>query len=504
MAMPAARICRAFAAAANVADGCTEEASLEMGIIEVSLEEYQPFMIQICVICVICGLIDSSSVRRIAMKIAHFVQRYPPALGGSESYFQRLSRYFADRSYSVDVWTTTAFDLEAFWSRKARELTAGLEGDQGVQVRRFGLSRWPLRRYLLKAASFIPERTWQCLTLPCNPVSFGMWKATAMAERFDLVHATAFPYAWPIVCARRLARRRRIPFLLTPFLHLGDPDDPTDRTRRSYTSPALASLLHSADRIFVQTPSERDAMLALGIPEARVILQGLGVEPAECTGGNRHRFRKKWNLRPEDLVVGHLANLSFEKGTIDLLQASARAWSKGTKFRLVLAGPSMPNFRRFFEGSEFKERVTLTGALTDPQKRDFFSGIDLFALPSRSDSFGLVLLEAWANGVPNIAYRAGGIADVIQHECDGVLVKCGSAEALAGGITRLVSDSNLRRQLGEHGRERVGRHFRWADKLALVEQVYEEVIARSPQRKQGKSRACAAGSKPLAHNTNFR
>jgi glycosyltransferase involved in cell wall biosynthesis len=429
------------------------------------------------------------------MKIAHFVQRYPPALGGSEAYFQRLSRYLADRSHSVKVWTTTALDLEAFWSRKARQLAPGTEEDHGVQVRRCALSRWPLRRYLLKAASLIPGRTWQCLTLPCNPISFGMWKATATAERYDLVHATAFPYAWPIVCARRLARRQRIPFLLTPFLHLGDPDDASDRTRRSYTSPALASLLRSASRIFVQTPSERDAVLALGIPESRVILQGLGVEPSECTDGDRQRYRKEWNLKPEDVVVGHLANLSYEKGTIDLLQASARAWGGGAQFRLILAGPSMPNFRRFFERFEFKERVQLTGVLSDRQKRDFFAGIDLFALPSRSDSFGLVLLEAWANGVPNIAYRAGGIADVIQHERDGLLVKCGDVEALSAAITRLTEDANLRRRLAEHGRERVQRDFRWTDKLVLVEQVYEDVTAA----------ACGfAGSLPLAGHKNIR
>ncbi|HLW65265.1 MAG TPA: glycosyltransferase family 4 protein [Gemmataceae bacterium] len=427
------------------------------------------------------------------MKIAHFVQRYPPALGGSEAYFQRLSRYFAD-SHSVDVWTTTALDLEAFWSCNARELAPGTENNHGVQVRRFPLSRWLLRRYLLKAASFLPERTWQCLTLPCNPISFGMWKATSTTERFDLVHATALPYAWPIVCARRLARRQRIPFLLTPFLHLGDPDNASDRTRRSYTSPAFASLLRSADRIFVQTPSERDAVLALGVPETRIILQGLGVEPAECTGGDRQRFRKDWKLSPHEVVLGHLANLSYEKGTIDLLQASAKAWGRGAQFRLILAGPSMPNFRRFFADFEFKERVQLTGVLSDQQKRDFFAGIDLFALPSRSDSFGLVLLEAWANGVPNIAYRAGGIADVIQHERDGLLVKCGDIEALDEGMTRLVNDADLRRRFGEYGRERVQRDFRWADKLARVEQVYEEVSGRSPQRQQGRSLAGAAGS----------
>ena len=67
-------------------------------------------------------------------------------------------------------------------------------------------------------------------------------------ERFDVVHATAFPYAFPIACARRLARRVGAPFVLTPFLHLGDPDDPNDRTRRAYTQPALVEPEHRDHR----------------------------------------------------------------------------------------------------------------------------------------------------------------------------------------------------------------------------------------------------------------
>src|SRR5262245_43810607 len=139
-------------------------------------------------------------MRRTAMKIAHFIQRYPPALGGSEAYFERLSRHLCDRGHSVQVWTTAALDLEAFWSRRGQMMPEGSEQNDGVMVRRFPLSRWPLRRYMLKALSFIPERTLQCLTMPCNPISLGMWRATNSAQRFDLVHATAFPYAWPIVC----------------------------------------------------------------------------------------------------------------------------------------------------------------------------------------------------------------------------------------------------------------------------------------------------------------
>ena len=115
------------------------------------------------------------------------------------------------------------------------------------------------------------------------------------------------------------------------------------------------------------------------------------------------------------------------------------------------------------------------GVLDEQQKRDFFAGIDVFALPSRSDSFGLVLLEAWANGVPNVGYRAGGIAWVIRHEQDGLLVKCGDIAALSQALLRLVQDGELRRRLGIAGQERTRTEFHWEEKLALVERVYREI-----------------------------
>lgn len=408
------------------------------------------------------------------MHIAHFVQRYPPALGGSESYFQRLSRYFAAQGHNVTVWTTTAIDLEAFWSQRAQSLTADTIMDGEVRVRRFAVWRWPLRRYILKALSLFPAPTWQALTLPANPISPDMWKAAGRdMEPCDMVHAAAFPYAFPIACARRLAQRRGVPFVLTPFLHLGDPADATNRMRRSYLSRPLLHLLKSADRVMVQTPSERRAVIESGIAEDRVVLQGLGVDSADCTGGSRALARQNWGITESEVVVGHLANLSFEKGTIDLLRAAQTLWESGQKFRVVLAGPDMGNFRRFWESYGMKDRVVKLGVLDDQQKREFFAAIDIFALPSRSDSFGLVLLEAWANRVPNIAYRAGGVADLIQHDLDGILVTCGEVPELAAGLKRLIANPDRRRILGNCGHERVAKDFRWRDKLSIVQTEYD-------------------------------
>jgi glycosyltransferase involved in cell wall biosynthesis len=412
----------------------------------------------------------------MSMRIAHFVQRYPPALGGSEAYFARLSRFLAAAGERVAVFTTAALDLEAFWSPRGRCLPAGTAIENGVEVRRYPLWRWRGRRYLLKPLSLLPHRLWQCLTLPCSPIAWPMWRDAGRSDPpFDVVHATAFPYGWPIACGLRLARRQGVPFVLTPFLHLGDIDDPHDRTRRAYTAPPFRFLLRSADLVLAQTELERAALRQLGVAEEKILLQGMGVDLAECTGGDRRRARREWDVGDEEVVLGHLANLSEEKGGVDLLRAAAIAWRNGDRFRLVLAGPEMPNFQRFWSRYPCAERVRRLGVLSAEQKRDFFAGIDLFALPSRSDSFGLVLLEAWANGVPCIGYRAGGVAEVIRHEETGLLVRCGDVEGLAAAIGALARDGERRRRLGAAGQQRTRRECRWEDKLRLVQEVYRRL-----------------------------
>ncbi len=406
------------------------------------------------------------------MHVAHFVHRAPPAVGGAEGYTRRLADFHAAHGDTPMVWTSTAIDLEAMWHRGKREAPAGLGGD----TRRYRPLRFPLRRYVFKAASLVPVPWWQALTLPCNPVCPGMWAdAGTFAGPVDAVHAVAFPYSFPAACGLRLARRRGVPFAVTPFLHLGDPADPRDRIRRQYTSRPLRWLLNQANCVFVQTRSERAAVVGLGVRPDRVVLQGLGVDPAECTGGDRAAARTRWGVGPADMVVGHLANLSVEKGAVDLLRAAV---GLPGNVKVVLAGPAMRNFERVWATYPRRNRVTRLGPLSDMQKRSFFAGIDVFALPSRSDSFGLVLLEAWANGVPVAVYRAGGPADLVRDGIDGLQAACGNVGELAEQIRRLANDPDLRAKLGDAGRDRVRAEFAWPARLAVVRQTLAGLAGR--------------------------
>jgi glycosyltransferase involved in cell wall biosynthesis len=411
------------------------------------------------------------------LRIGHVIQRYPPALGGAESYVARLSRFLAGRGHRVDVHTSNAESLTAFWSPRGRRVPAGVRDEEGVRVHRHAVRYFPGRKVALKALSHVPHPWVQGLTLPASPQLPSLWAhARRSSAEVDVVHASAFPYAFPLFCALAWARRRGVPFVLTPFLHLGDPAHSEDRTRRAYLSPPLRYLLMAADRLFVQTRLEQEAVVQQGVPAERVVLQGLGVEPAECTGGNRGRASAQWSL-PDDGVIriGHLANLSEEKGSVDLLKAVGALLERGVKCRVVLAGPVMPNFRRAWRTvpTAVKQQTHYLGVLSDLQKRDFYSAIEVFALPSRSDSFGLVLLEAWANGVPCVAYRAGGVAEVVRHDQDGLLAPCGEVTELARHLECLVRDDELRRRLGQAGQERVRHEHQWEDKLLLVEREYQ-------------------------------
>ena len=265
---------------------------------------------------------------RTAMRVAHFVQRYPPALGGSEAYFARLSRYLAAAGDEVTVFTTTAVDLEAFWSPRGRCLPAGVTREDGVEVRRYArLALAAAGATCSRRCRCCPQRALAVLTMPCNPIA----PAHVARRRPRRRAVRRGPRdGLPLRLADRLrpaagAAAAACPFVLTPFLHLGDPDDPRDRSRRPTRRRPAVTWSCAADRVFVQTEVERDALLERGIPAEKLVLQGMGVD-----AGGMHRRRPRTAPRrrgasaPDEVVVGHLANNSVEKGTVDLLRAAER------------------------------------------------------------------------------------------------------------------------------------------------------------------------------------
>jgi glycosyltransferase involved in cell wall biosynthesis len=153
-----------------------------------------------------------------------------------------------------------------------------------------------------------------------------------------------------------------------------------------------------------------------------------------------------------------------------------RLWATGSDATLALIGAPLAHFTTYYEQlpAEAKARIRLLPYAPDDVKRDALAAADVFAMPSRTDSFGIAYLEAWCYGVPVVGARAGGVPDVIADEVDGLLVPFGDAVAIAEAIGRLLRDRDLARRMGAAGRAKVLRELTWDHVYAQARAVYAE------------------------------
>src|SRR6202011_5996532 len=165
-------------------------------------------------------------------------------------------------------------------------------------------------------------------------------------------------------------------------------------------------------------------------------------------------------------LVGQLGALDPNKGSTDLVRALDRindGRGQDALVHLVLAGAATPDFEAFVAGlpTSVTRWLKIVGPLPARDVPDFYAALDVFAMPSRTDSFGIVFLEAWANAKPVVAAAAGGVVEVVKHGHTGLLVPFGDLDALAQSIGLLISDRALARRFGEAGRRLVEQGYSW-------------------------------------------
>ncbi len=100
-------------------------------------------------------------------------------------------------------------------------------------------------------------------------------------------------------------------------------------------------------------------------------------------------------------------------------------------------------------------------------------------MPSRKETFGLVLIEAMSFGLPVIATDAGGVPEIVIDGQTGILVPPEDAAALRKAIQRLLKDDELRRGMGTRGRERVVQRYQLDDHMARLVEIFQQAIGES-------------------------
>ena len=417
------------------------------------------------------------------MRILHTNAAYWPFVGGAETYLRAMSERLARDGHDVVVAATDAAGVQSFWDPRQPRLPDRETALNGVRVIRSPVSHLPVSpwgfyvlRRLATDLARLPFDTRPLLDR-LAPLMPGVPTLEQTLEQiqpgFDLVHGVNVALEWPLIAGWRYARRHGLPFVATPFVHAGGP-----KVQRFYTMPHQVAALRGADRVIVQTGIEGRILTGLGVPQKQIVRLGMGVDLGETQGGDRARFRAQHGI--DGPVVTFMGVLTDDKGIVHLLRAMQRLWGKGSNATVVIAGRSMvpSTFERAFASlPENQRRWTRRLGLVDGQlKQDMLAATDLFAMPSRIDSFGIVYLEAWAYGVPVIGCRAGGVPDVIEDGQDGVLVEYGDETGLAMAIEGLLVDPERCRTMGQRGRAKVKAHYTWDQIYHGLAAVYQELV----------------------------
>ena len=358
------------------------------------------------------------------------MQRYHPALGGAETHVRSVAEEQARRGHDVVVATSGP---------------AGEERVGGVRVARFPARHW-------KGDYLFPP--W----LPMEGLS-----AFLVREKPDVLHAHSYRFH-TVEAAAEASRATRVPLLVTAHGFYPPENAVVAISRGAYDLLRGRRALAQASRCIAVTSHEVEHYARLGIPRERVDVVPNGIPESAFAPGDGAAFRKRHGL--EGPLVVFLARLAHDKGVRDLARAAklvpdatfafcGRDAGEGAALRR-LAGPN----------------VRVLGAVDDP--RDAFAAADVFCLPSHYEAFGIVLLEAMAQGAPVISTRAGGIPEVVDDA--GVLVPPRDPRALAHAIRQLLRNEDARRRLREAGPRRA-RAFLWGPVVDRLMEVYARAAA---------------------------
>lgn len=381
------------------------------------------------------------------MRVLHVVPSYLPATryGGPIYSVHGLCKALAARGHEVHVFTTNVD------GPGDSDVPLGQPVDlDGVKVWYFP-SRWLRRLYFAPA----------------------MKRALARcAGDFDIVHLHSV-FLWPTWAAARAAWRARVPYVIAPRGMLVQ-DLVLEKSR--WVKTAWIRLierrnLKRAAAVHVTAPLEQSEMekFGLDLPPAFVVPNGIE-PPAPDSAETQDRA-----ITPQRPYVLFLGRVNWKKGLDRLVQA----WSEVDGAELVIAGNDDENYQAELEAlagqTGVADRVRFAGAAYGPDKWRLYRNAELFVLPSYSENFGTVVLEAMAMACPVVVTPEVGLASTVAEAGAGLVVP-GEPKELAHALNRLLADPGLRLQMGRSGQQRVESDFLWPGVARQMEHCYERLV----------------------------
>lgn len=238
--------------------------------------------------------------------------------------------------------------------------------------------------------------------------------------------------------------------------------DSSSKLKRKF----IRLILSSADRMLVVSQQWRRYFEGLFLSVPLHVIYNPVVCPPGLSRGNDRKA-----------VVLSLGQLGRRKGTYDILQAIPRVLEVCPQAEFWFGGHGeVEDVERILKTKPWRDHVRLLGWVTGDRKEDVLTRAALFVLPSYHEGLPLAILEAMAYGLPVVSTPVGGIPEAVIDGETGFLVEPGDVEAIAQRVTLLLSDAELRGQMGMNARRRALEKFEVGVVIQQLFAIYDELI----------------------------
>jgi glycosyltransferase involved in cell wall biosynthesis len=258
---------------------------------------------------------------------------------------------------------------------------------------------------------------------------------------------------------------------------------------RGYFGPALSYafrllerwLARRTDALVAVSPEVRDELVRLGVaPAEKFTVVRVGIELASrvAESDGRAETRRQLGVADGSFMVGWIGRMTGVKRTSDVLLAFKRLQERGVDAYLCMIGdgPEREQLEQRAHALGIMKRTLFLGYQEDVAP--YYAALDAMILPSGNEGTPVSAIESLAAARPVVATRVGGVPDVVRDGEDGFLVSPGAVEELADRLERLAADEDLRRRMGETGRERVLPRYSVGRLVDDVDALYRSLLAR--------------------------
>lgn len=253
-----------------------------------------------------------------------------------------------------------------------------------------------------------------------------------------------------------------------------------DYYRVPYLKPLLWSILkkihNRADLNLCTSNTVQEELKRRGFKNVQLWKRGVDLQRFHPRNANESMRRRLSDNHPDSILMLYVGRLAAEK-EIERLQAILRS---DDRFRLAVVGDGPHRFK--LEQQLRHTPTVFTGFLHGEELAQAYASVDAFVFPSRTETLGLVLLEAMASGLPVIAVNAGPTAEQIDHEKTGLLYSPDHPEDLKNMAQRLT-DSNLRRQIGVEARK-AAHAYGWSSSAQQLHHYYADLLKKQTFSKE--------------------